>query len=69
MSIRLSSYQVIKIQEAVNRFNNFNLDESGYYRAHIPEHMLIEDLVEDIIKEALECPLVENKNGQLSASV
>jgi hypothetical protein len=69
MSIRLSSAQVTRLEEAVQRYQSVNLDKNGYYRDNIPARMAMEDLVEDILKEVLPCPQAENKNEQRNANV
>jgi hypothetical protein len=62
MSIRLSGAQVVRIKEALFRFD----DNFG----KIPPKLRYEDLVEDILKEVLPpCPPVESRSVSQSANV
>lgn len=54
MSIRLSSFQVIKIQESINRYQEITNGYGCYRgRAFTPFKVAVEDLVEDILREIL----------------
>ena len=62
MSIKLSSAQVLRIREEIDRTDHRH---DGNQRRNVTE-----ELVEFILKEVLPpCPLVENKNVQRNANV
>jgi hypothetical protein len=70
MSIRLSGAQVTRISEALERHKRIQIGFNYNYR-DVPFHIATEELVEDILKEVLPCPIntAPTPNAPQNASV
>jgi hypothetical protein len=68
MTIRLSNAQVTRIEEALNRYERNGVESRNSF--FIPHKLRVEELVEDILKEVLPCPIntPQTPNEQPNAS-